>query len=114
MLILSLQKNDVMADLSQKAWASQLENDPDAVILDVRTAEEVSEGAIPGALNIDIHKGQEFVDEIEKLDTDKSYYVYCRSGARSGQACSVMNQLGFDKAYNLAGGFMEWHGASTK
>ena len=103
-----------MADLSQNEWASQLESDPNAIILDVRTEEEVHEGHIPGAINIDIRKGQEFVDEIEKLDTDKNYYVYCRSGARSGQACSIMNQLGFNKAYNLAGGFMEWQGASTK
>ena len=103
-----------MADLSQNEWASQLEGDRNAVILDVRTEEEVKEGSIPGAINIDIRKGQEFVDEIEKLDTDKNYYVYCRSGARSGQACSIMNQLGFENAYNLEGGFMEWKGESTK
>lgn len=103
-----------MSDLSQEVWTSQLKDDTNAVILDVRTEEEVSEGYIPGAINVDIRQGQGFIDELEKLDTDKSYYVYCRSGARSGQACSIMNQLGFDKAYNLAGGFMEWNGASTK
>lgn len=103
-----------MANLSQEAWASQLENDSNAVILDVRTAAEVNEGYIPEAINLDIHQAKEFMDELGKLDTDKSYYVYCRSGARSGQACSIMNQLGFDKAYNLSGGFMEWKGASTK
>lgn len=103
-----------MADLSQQAWASQLENDTNAVILDVRTAEEVDEGFIPEAIHLDIHKGQDFIDEIKKLDTEKSYYVYCRSGARSGQACSIMNQLGFDNAYNLIGGFSNWKGASTQ
>lgn len=103
-----------MADLTQEDWASQLEKDDNAVILDVRTQEEVSEGYIPGAINLDIHQGQDFIDELKKLDADKSYYVYCRSGARSGQACSIMNQLGIEKAYNLEGGFMKWTGASTQ
>lgn len=103
-----------MADLTQQEWASQMENDVNAVVLDVRTEEEVNDGYIPGAINLDIHKGQEFIDAIKKLDTDKSYYVYCRSGARSGQACSIMNQLGFEKAYNLMGGFSNWDGPSTQ
>lgn len=99
-----------MADLSQQEWEEQLENDDNAFLLDVRTPEEVDEGYIPGATNIDIHLGQEFLDEIEKLDKLKSYYVYCRSGARSGKACAIMNSLGFEKAYNLEGGFMNWEG----
>ncbi|MBA6154013.1 rhodanese-like domain-containing protein [Gelidibacter maritimus] len=103
-----------MADLKQQEWASQLENDKDAVILDVRTQEEVDEGYIPEAIHLDIHKGQEFIDEIKKLDPEKNYYVYCRSGGRSGQACSIMNSLGFKNAYNLVGGFSEWEGPSTQ
>ncbi|HKL90685.1 rhodanese-like domain-containing protein [Flagellimonas sp.] len=99
-----------MSDLSQEEWAEQLENDDNAFILDVRTPEEVEEGYIPGATNIDIYLGQEFVDEIEKLDKSKNFYVYCRSGNRSGQACAIMNSIGFENAYNLEGGFMEWEG----
>ncbi len=102
-----------MADLTQQEWASHLDNDSNAVIIDVRTEEEVSEGCIPNAIHLDIHQGQDFIDAIKKLDTDKSYYVYCRSGARSGQACSIMNQLGFENAYNLMGGFSNWNGPST-
>ncbi len=103
-----------MADLTQQEWASQLENDQNAVIIDVRTEEEVNEGHIPKAIHLDIFKGQDFIDAIKKLDMAKSYYVYCRSGARSGQACSIMNQLGFEKAYNLMGGFSNWNGPSTE
>lgn len=99
-----------MADLTQKEWTSQLESNPDAVILDVRTQEEVDEGSIPNALHIDIHKGQGFLDELEKLDKNRTYFVYCRSGNRSGQACTMMNQLGFESAYNLMGGINEWAG----
>lgn len=103
-----------MANLSQQDWASQLQDDPNAVILDVRTEDELNEGFIPNAIHLDIYKGQEFLDEIKKLDTDKNYYVYCRSGNRSGQACSIMNQLGFENAYNLMGGFTDWNGPLTQ
>ncbi|GAB5564184.1 MAG: rhodanese-like domain-containing protein [Winogradskyella sp.] len=99
-----------MADLSQKDWTKQLEEDNNAIILDVRTQEEVDMGIIPNAIHIDIFKGQGFIDEVEQLDKSKNYYVYCKSGGRSGQACSVMNQLGFDNAYNLVGGIMDWSG----
>ncbi|WP_224483514.1 rhodanese-like domain-containing protein [Robertkochia aurantiaca] len=99
-----------MSDLSQEEWASRLEEDNNAVVLDVRTDEEFEEGYIPGALQIDIYKGQGFLDEVEKLDKSKNYYVYCRSGNRSGQACKLMKQMGFENAYNLKGGMMEWEG----
>ena len=99
-----------MSDLSQEEWAEQLANDDNAFILDVRTPEEVDEGFIPGATNIDIYLGQGFLDEIEKLDKSKNYYVYCRSGNRSGQACAIMNSIGINNAYNLEGGFMNWEG----
>ncbi|MDL5510809.1 rhodanese-like domain-containing protein [Arenibacter sp. M-2] len=99
-----------MADLSQEEWSAQLESDGNAFILDVRTPEEVEDGYIPNATNIDIYMGQEFVAELEKLDKTKNYYVYCRSGQRSGQACAIMNKLGFENAYNLEGGFMNWEG----
>jgi len=99
-----------MADLSQEEWEEQLENDGNAFILDVRTPEEVDEGYIPGATNIDIYLGQVFLDELEKLDKSKNYYVYCRSGNRSRQACALMNNVGFANAYNLEGGFVNWNG----
>lgn len=99
-----------MKELTQKEWKEQLENDKDAVILDVRTEQEVEEGYIPEARNIDIYKGQGFIDEVEKLDKSKNYYIYCRSGKRSAQACTLLDQLGFANTYNLAGGFMEWQG----
>lgn len=99
-----------MADLSQENWTKQLTQDNNSVILDVRTQDEVNLGSIPNALHIDIYKGQGFIDDINKLDKTKNYYVYCRSGTRSGQACAVMTELGFNKAYNLIGGFSNWKG----
>ena len=97
-------------NLEQEVWRDQLKDDANAVILDVRTEDEFSEGVIPGAFNIDIYKGQGFIYALEELDKSKNYYVYCRSGGRSGQACSIMSQLGFENTYNLLGGIMNWEG----
>ena len=97
-------------NLTQEDWVSQLEADENAVILDVRTEDECNNGIIPNAINIDIYKGQEFIEKLEALDKTKNYYVYCRSGARSAKACEVMNNLGFENTYNLQGGIIEWNG----
>lgn len=99
-----------MANLSQEDWKTQLGTDTNAVVLDVRTDAEVAEGIIPNAIQINIYEGQGFIYKLEELDKNKNYYVYCRSGNRSGQACAIMNQLGFENAYNLVGGILEWKG----
>ncbi|WP_276392883.1 rhodanese-like domain-containing protein [Eudoraea chungangensis] len=99
-----------MADLSQEDWVEQLAKDDDSFILDVRTPEEIEQGQIAGAHNINIYLGQEFMDALEKLDKTKNYYVYCRSGQRSRQACALMNSIGIDNTHNLLGGVLEWEG----
>ena len=99
-----------MKNLTQEQWKAAKEKDENVVILDVRTEGEFLVGFIPDAINIDIYKGQEFLDEIEKLDKSKNYLVYCRSGARSASACSLMHQRGIENAYNLMGGIIEWDG----
>ena len=102
-----------MTDLTSSAWQEQIEKDPEAVILDVRTDDEVSEGIIPNAKHIDIYRGAGFLEEIQKLDPKKNYYVYCRSGGRSAQACAVMESVGIENTYNLLGGITEWDGQVT-
>ncbi len=97
-------------NLSQEEWTSKMTADDDAVVLDVRTRDEVEEGMIPNAINIDIYKGQGFINAVDELDKSKNYYVYCKAGSRSEQACKIMNQLGFENTYNLKGGFSDWSG----
>ncbi|MBT8281439.1 MAG: rhodanese-like domain-containing protein [Muriicola sp.] len=99
-----------MADLTQEEWTKQLSEDPNGVVLDVRTPEEIEEGIIENAMHLDIYTGQAFVDSLKDLDKSKTYFVYCRSGNRSGQACAIMNSLGFEKTFNLQGGILEWEG----
>ena len=97
-------------NLEQNEWWNNLLPDENSVILDVRTEDEFESGRIPGALNIDIYKGQGFIYMLEELDKTKNYYVYCAAGGRSAQACGIMNQLGFEKAYNLIGVISQWDG----
>jgi len=97
-------------NLRQEDWVAQLEADTNAVILDVRTEDEWNDGFIENAINIDIYKGQGFIYAVEELDKSKNYYVYCKAGGRSQQACDIMNQLGFENTYNLVGGMLQWSG----
>ncbi len=80
---------------------------PDVVLLDVRTPEETAEGKIEGAIEIDV-KAPSFEEKIIALDKEKTYLVYCRSGKRSVTSCNKMADLGFSKLYNLVGGYIAW------
>jgi len=82
-------------------------DNPDFVILDVRTPEEFAEEHIANALNIDFNS-ENFRDELDKLDKDKTYLIYCRSGNRSGKALEIMKELDFREVYNMSGGIIEW------
>lgn len=106
----SPKKQITMNELSPSEWAELHNQTAEAVILDVRTEEEFESGYIKGALNLDIRGGADFIASVEELDKSKSYFVYCRSGARSGQACQLMGQMGFENVYNLEGGVLAWQG----
>jgi rhodanese-related sulfurtransferase len=82
-------------------------DNPDFVILDVRTPEEFAEEHIENAINIDFNS-ENFRDELDKLDKDKTYLIYCRSGNRSGKALEIMKELDFREVYNMSGGIIEW------
>ena len=81
--------------------------DPDFLILDVRTPGEYEAGHIAGSVNIDFY-GESFAAELDRLDRDRTYLIYCRSGNRSGRTLGAMKKLGFKDVYNMNGGFMQW------
>ena len=97
-------------DLEEDKWKNSLENDSDALILDVRTPEEFKTSRIPKSINIDFYNPEIFMQEIGKLDKERSYYIYCRTGVRSANSCHLMKELGFTKTYNLIGGIVDWNG----
>ena len=97
-------------NISQNDWWEKAQADASAMIIDVRTPEEFNAGYIPGAINVNIFEQEDFLNFVESLDKDKNYYVYCRSGARSGNACGIMNDMGIENAFNLTGGILDWQG----
>ena len=83
------------------------QNNPDFVILDVRTTEEVANGHIEDAVNLDYYS-ETFRDELNKLDKNQKYLIYCHSGNRSGKALDIMAELNFREVYNMSGGIIQW------
>ena len=84
--------------------------DPGAVVIDVRTPAEFASGHLEGAVNIDVQSA-DFEARVSELDPAGTYFVYCRSGNRSGQAIARMQALGFADLTN--GGSVESASAST-
>ena len=82
-------------------------SDPNFIILDVRTAEEFSAGHIENATNIDFYS-ETFSEDLDDLDKNKTYLIYCRTANRSGQALPLMKDLDFIEVYNMLGGIVEW------
>lgn len=93
-------------DLDGTTFKKKFQKSPKAVLLDVRTAGEFSSGTIKGAKNLDVTSAL-FRSALQTLDKDKEYFVFCRSGNRSGSACQMLSDQGF-KAYNLIGGVGAW------
>lgn len=75
-------------------------------LIDVREDFEVAMGKIPGAIHIPLGS---IPEKIEELDKNKHYYMICRSGARSGNACAYLIQEGYDVT-NISDGMIGWNG----
>lgn len=87
--------------------------DEQALLIDVRTAAEVADQKIDGSIHIDVMQ-PDFTDHISGLDPAKNYYVYCRSGGRSSQACMLLAEAGFSgRLVNLAGGITQYDGPTV-
>jgi rhodanese-related sulfurtransferase len=80
---------------------------PDFVLIDIRTPEEFMSGYIEGAVNINYHDN-DFIEKLDKLDKNKTYLIYCRTGRRSGDTLNVMKRLNFKKVYRILGDIVRW------
>jgi len=105
-------QNDI-PNLDANSFESMMNEEKNSVLLDVRTLPENKTLRIPNTKLIDIHKPN-FLEEIDKLDRKKSYFIYCRSGSRSYSACRQMKTMGFEKVFNLKGGIISWHGETKQ
>jgi len=97
---------DVTTDKALDLIQENADN-PGFIIIDVRTPEEFDGGYIEGAINID-YNSEDFRAQLETLDKDNTYLIYCRSGKRSAGARDVMAELDFREVYNMSGGITEW------
>jgi phage shock protein E len=97
----------VVTNLSSERFKAILAYDKDANIIDLRTADEMTKGYIKGATQIDF-LAKDAEKQIDKLDKNKTYYIYCASGGRSADAAAYMEKSGFKSVYTLKNGFSEW------
>lgn len=87
--------------------AKILKENPNAVVLDIRTPTEFKEGHIQDAVNID-YKADIFESELEKLDRDATYVMHCRSGRRSANSFETFRKLGFKNIVHIEDGILGW------
>ena len=91
--------------------ATLLINRDDALILDVREDKEYQTGHIVNSVHIPLGMMKNRIGELDKYK-GKPIVVACRSGHRSGQACSLLKKGGHENIYNLRGGVMAWESAN--
>jgi rhodanese-related sulfurtransferase len=97
-------------DITTKEAFDLIQNNsenPNFVILDVRTLDEYNEGHIENASMLDFYN-ESFKDDLDQLDKDDTYVVYCRTGNRSRSATDIMVELGFKDVHNMLGGIVQW------
>lgn len=97
-------------DLSTTDFQKKLAADGTAILLDVRTPQEYTNGHLQNATAINFFDA-DFKEKVDKLDKNKPIYVYCAVGGRSAKACKILQESGFKNVYNLLGGWNGWNAA---
>jgi len=91
--------------------ATRLQNDENAIFVDVREDAEFKNGHIMGAKHIPISNFDKRISELEK-SKDKPMIVYCATGSRASRAAGKLRKKEFESIYTLAGGMSGWEKAS--
>jgi phage shock protein E len=89
-------------DLDPTAFKEQLQHQP-GMIIDVRTRQEYEEGHLAETDKLIDFMAGDFEEKIRELDKNETYYLYCRTGNRSGKAMEIMQNAGFREVYNIGG-----------
>lgn len=82
-----------------------LQDDREFRLIDVRSEAEIAQGIIPKGEALPLHTVPMRAGELESAER---VVFYCRTGARSAQACMFMAQRGHGDVYNLRGGIVDW------
>lgn len=104
--------NGNITDMDKEEFDAKLTQSEHPQLIDVRTPEEFTEGAIPGSVNINLNSTG-FLENIDKLDKAKPVFVYCRSGKRSKDAAYLLAEKGYT-VYTLKGGYIHWKESSQR
>ncbi|MFC2110186.1 rhodanese-like domain-containing protein [Bacteroidota bacterium] len=101
------EQDKLVKNVGVKEFQELIINNENGVLIDVRTPNEISQGYIKGAVFIDFYD-KNFESNVLKIAKDKEIFLYCRSGGRSGNAAKILVKNGYEKVYNLSGGFNAW------
>lgn len=92
-------------EIEPQTLVQWMQEDKEFRLIDVRSVNEFAQGMIPRGEQLPLHLLPLRADE---LDRGRDIVLYCRSGARSAQACAFLSERGFSSVYNLRGGIMDW------
>lgn len=95
--------------INNKQAEKLIEENDELLILDVRKFNEFKENRIPNAINVPVEELEGELEELEEYK-DRPILVYCEAGVRSSVACSLMEEEGFNRLYNLRGGILDFTG----
>lgn len=95
----------LVKNIDSNELAQWLKDETPPLLIDVRTPQEMAQASIPNGTPLPLNTLPLRVNEVPK---DEKVVFYCRTGARSAQACMYMVQQGYDKVYNLYGGIVSW------
>jgi rhodanese-related sulfurtransferase len=93
-------------EITAEELKKKLESGEKLNLIDVREDEEVAQGMIPGAKHI---KMGDIPNRLDEFNKDEEYIFICRSGARSGNVCHYLQDMGY-KVRNMVGGMLAWDG----
>ncbi len=101
------QEATIAERLDVPSFKEKLAATPNAVLIDIRTADECANGMIEGAKAIDFYQ-DDFDTRLNALDKNQTTFIYCQGGGRSGKALKKMKEMGFKEVYELKTGYGSW------
>jgi rhodanese-related sulfurtransferase len=95
----------LIKEIDSNELTQWLEGEKPPILIDVRTPQEMAQASIPNGQPMPLNTLPVRLDEIPK---NEKVVFYCRTGARSAQACMYVAQRGYENVYNLHGGIVTW------
>ncbi len=78
------------------------------IVIDIRTKEEYDAGHLEAVNMLMDYYAPDFKEQLAKLDKDAKYFIYCRTGHRTGITLGIMHNMGFTDIHDLDGGINAW------